>query len=259
MAKDDRDAAILAAYDRERRELDVPGFARHATDSLTYHVPRAGSVGFVSYSRHRADEIDEVIARVVELFERAGVDFEWKVHDHDQPADLRARLESAGFEIGEPEALMVLPVAEAADLLNGGKRVKVKRVLDAAGFADYMTVVNEVWERPKWGTWLAEELRKDPDGMAAYVAYDGKEPAACARATFPAGGRFAGLWTGATRPAYRKRGFYTALVAARGRAAADRGFEYLQVDAAPTSRPILERLGFRRLGTSYACLWHRSG
>jgi hypothetical protein len=32
--------------------------------------------------------------------------------------------------------------------------------------------------------------------------------------------------------------------------AAERGFRYLQVDASPDSRPILERLGLRQLTTT---------
>lgn len=46
---------------------------------------------------------------------------------------------------------------------------------------------------------------------------------------------------------FQGRGIYRALVAHRARIAAERGFRYLQVDALPTSRPILERLGFVQL------------
>ncbi len=43
---------------------------------------------------------------------------------------------------------------------------------------------------------------------------------------------------------------FRAVVAYRARLAAARGFRYLQVDALPTSRPILERLGFVELATT---------
>ena len=48
-------------------------------------------------------------------------------------------------------------------------------------------------------------------------------------------------------PAWRGRGVFRALVGHRAVLARDRGFRYLQVDALPTSRPILERMGFQPL------------
>lgn len=45
-------------------------------------------------------------------------------------------------------------------------------------------------------------------------------------------------------PEYRGRGVYRSLVSKRARDAVDFGAQYLQVDALPTSRPILERLEF---------------
>jgi GNAT superfamily N-acetyltransferase len=67
---------------------------------------------------------------------------------------------------------------------------------------------------------------------------------------FHHGTEFAGLWGGGTLPEWRGRGVFRALVAHRARLAADRGFRYLQVDATPDSRPILERLGFVVLATT---------
>ncbi|MFD4043109.1 GNAT family N-acetyltransferase, partial [Streptomyces sp. NPDC058605] len=65
----------------------------------------------------------------------------------------------------------------------------------------------------------------------------------------------AGLWGGGTVEGWRGRGLYRALVAHRARAAADRGYRYLQVDAMSTSRPILERLGFEPLTTTTPYLY----
>ncbi len=64
------------------------------------------------------------------------------------------------------------------------------------------------------------------------------------------GTSFAGLWGGGTVEAWRGRGLYRALVAHRARVAAAHGYRYLQVDASPMSRPILERLGFHALTTT---------
>ncbi|MDB5295009.1 MAG: acetyltransferase, partial [Phycisphaerales bacterium] len=66
---------------------------------------------------------------------------------------------------------------------------------------------------------------------------------------------FAGLYGGGVRPAYRGRGFYRAVVAARARDAVAAGARYLQVDALPTSRPILERMGFAKVTETWPCEW----
>ncbi|MYR23936.1 GNAT family N-acetyltransferase, partial [Streptomyces sp. SID6137] len=55
------------------------------------------------------------------------------------------------------------------------------------------------------------------------------------------------------------RGLYRALVAHRARIAAARGCRYLQVDASPMSRPILERLGFLPLSITTPYLYEIKG
>jgi len=54
---------------------------------------------------------------------------------------------------------------------------------------------------------------------------------------------------GVTRPAYRGRGAYRALVYARWKAAEEAGAPALVTQAQAASRPILERLGFHATGT----------
>ena len=53
-----------------------------------------------------------------------------------------------------------------------------------------------------------------------------------------------------TLPAWRGQGVFCALVAHRATLASARGFRYLEVDASPESRPILQRLGFVELATT---------
>ena len=60
----------------------------------------------------------------------------------------------------------------------------------------------------------------------------------------PQGRAFASIWGGCTIPAFRGKGAFRAIVAARAATARQRGYAYLTVDARETSRPILERLGF---------------
>ena len=53
-----------------------------------------------------------------------------------------------------------------------------------------------------------------------------------------------------TLPEFRGRGLYRATVAKRAELARDSGYRWLYSDALPTSRPILERLGFVAITTT---------
>ncbi len=82
------------------------------------------------------------------------------------------------------------------------------------------------------------------------LVLDGDEPVSAARLDLHPGTDFASLWGGGTVPAWRGRGIYRATVAHRAALARVHGARYLRTDALPTSRPILERIGFTRVGTT---------
>ncbi len=81
----------------------------------------------------------------------------------------------------------------------------------------------------------------------ALLARAGDTTVAAGRVEFHDGTDFASIWGGGTLRGWRGRGVFRALVARRAALACDPGFSYLQVDAMPTSRPILARLGFVEL------------
>jgi GNAT superfamily N-acetyltransferase len=97
---------------------------------------------------------------------------------------------------------------------------------------------------------LLTGLTRQPPTAAAAVAVAGQTPIAAGRVEFHHGSDFASLWGGGTLPSWRGRGVFRALVAHRAALASARGFRYLQVDASPDSRPILQRLGFVELATT---------
>jgi GNAT superfamily N-acetyltransferase len=86
-----------------------------------------------------------------------------------------------------------------------------------------------------------------PDSAVPVVAIVDGEPVSGGRVDLEPGVDFAGLFGGATLPEHRGRGLYRATVARRAELARERGYRWLFVDALPTSRPILERLGFVKL------------
>ena len=97
---------------------------------------------------------------------------------------------------------------------------------------------------------LLAGIAQEPPKAAAVVAFAGSAPIAAGRVEFHSGTDFASLWGGGTLPAWRRRGVFRSLVAHRAAPASAPGFRYLQVDASPDSRPILQRLGFVELATT---------
>ena len=89
-----------------------------------------------------------------------------------------------------------------------------------------------------------------PAGAVAIVALVDGVPVSGGRVDLEPGKDFAGLFGGVTLPAFRRRGLYRATVAERARIAREHGHRWLYADALPTSRPILEALGFERLTTT---------
>ena len=89
-----------------------------------------------------------------------------------------------------------------------------------------------------------------PKKAVAVVAVVDGRPVSGGRVDFEDGVEFAGLFGGVTLPEYRGRGLYRATVAKRAELARERGYHWLYSDALPTSRPILERLGFVAITTT---------
>lgn len=256
-------AQLLAIFDQEQRQ-DVRYFdvQREVTPHVIRFVPLKGiesDGGVVVYSCLNAENADEVIRGQIAYFQTQGCDFGWKVYDHDTPADLQARLATHGFEPGEPEAIVVLDLEEAPDVLRQPVTHDIRRIEDPTGVDEVIAVQEQVWEKEQLPDWVAEHLRQElaehPEQIAVYVAYVDGTPASSAWVRFHSPGRFASLWGGSTVPGHRRRGLYTALVATRAQEARWRGMRFLTLDASPMSRPITEKLGFRCISYAHEYRW----
>jgi len=245
-------------FDCEQRRDVVYGDAtRQVTPRVVRHPPKYGGGGFVLYTELNAGNVEEEIAAQVAFFDEQGVAFEWKVFEHDQPPDLRQRLARHGFEVEDPEAIMVLDLAEqtaASDRTNG---YDIRRITDPDDIDALVDVEERIWreDRSVLGDRLRRDLLDDPDGMSIYMIYADGEPASVGWIYFHDDTQFASLWGGSTLPRYRKRGLYTALLSIRKQEATTRGFRFLTVDASPMSEPILARHGFTVITRAWACNW----
>lgn len=229
--------------------IDTPRYTlllRRPPSSLPTYVQRARlGAGEV------AGAVDEIRAAVAARGLRRVV---WELGPSSTPPDLEARLLELGvvpLPAGSTLATMVLTRPPPPP--PGGILVRPVDTLD-----DY-----RIAERLRYrGFDLPEPL---PDAVEAlwaehradrharlYLAWHEGAPIGMAQAILLDGAVV--LLGGTTTPEARGRGAYRALVSARWDDAARRGTPALAVQAMPSSRPILERLGFATLGESRALL-----
>ncbi|MBV1848776.1 GNAT family N-acetyltransferase [Catellatospora tritici] len=255
--------ALLVAYDAQLRAHVPPILPAGVTVEHDGPVTRMVGFdhgGFVTYrdvSGLDSAELDALIARQRDYFAARGERVEWKLHGHDLPADLSERLVAAGFEPEEPETVVIglaAPLAQPPVLPEG---VTLREVNSRADLDRIAAMEEAVWNEGR--LWLAEGLEKeiaaDPDSVTVVVAEAGGEVVSAGWIRYVPGTDFAGLWGGSTLAQWRGRGIYKALVAYRAIRAIERGYSYLQVDASPDSRPILNRLGLISITTTTPYVW----
>jgi ribosomal protein S18 acetylase RimI-like enzyme len=261
-------AAVLAEFDTQvRRGLHSDGsgaLGERVGPVVRWRTARGQGWSGITWSDLNAGTADGVIADQVAFFRDRAERFEWKLYSYDQPPDLAERLLAAGFVGEDPESLMVADAEQIAGHGDTGAvlpdGVQLVRVTDEAG----LDLMAEIHDRV-FGTEFDPQLRaaltaqlRSPETTVMVLAMAGDEPVCSARVEFGAGTGFAGLWGGGTLPQWRGRGIYRALVGYRARLAVARGYRYLQVDASPDSRPILERLGFACLAQTTPYVWSPS-
>ena len=248
---------VRARLDAERRTLARDGEAVEVQPSVTRLSGPGGAYHVVAFSSLGADDVDAVIAEQVAHFERLGAPFEWKVYAHDRPADLRDRLSRAGFDVGPMEAVLVLDLQRPPEWVGRPSLHEVVRVERPEQVELFRAAAEEIFGKD-YGLTAGQLLA----GIAArstqhvgYLAMEAGAAVSIGRLYTHPDSHFGGLYGGGTRSAFRGRGLYRAVVAARARDAARLGAQYLIVDALPTSRPILERLGFEHLTDTWPCEW----
>jgi GNAT superfamily N-acetyltransferase len=241
-------AEILARYDDQAR-ANIAAEPTLGIERNGATVRMTGLWDTVIYS-----QLTEATADAAIELEKArplvpGRRLEWKVYGHDQPSDLAARLERAGFEPDAPETLVAFDLSTELPQTDLPQGVVIRRVTDRAGLADVAAVGLRAFGEDF--SHMNDEFRAriEYGTVLFYLAYCEGKPVSAARLELPRSGEFAGLFGGGTVPEHRSRGIYRALVGARDTEARARGYRYLTVDAQATSSPILQRMGFVPLTT----------
>ncbi len=242
---------ILALYDQQmRREIEFPDMRKDVLPHLVRLVRPAPGMSIIQYSRLNEKNAAAAIKEQIDYFTRLKQPFEWAAYEHDPPADLKFQLEKHGLVSEEPGAIMALDMQEAPQALLEPVTADVRQLTHRAQLLDVIKVVQGVWGGDF--SWISDRLGghlEIPGYLNIYAAYIDNQPVSTSWIYFHPHSQFADLWGGSTLGGYRKKGFYTAMLAMRVQAAIQRGFRFLTIDASPMSQAITSRHGFRQIAT----------
>jgi ribosomal protein S18 acetylase RimI-like enzyme len=254
-----------AAYDLQlRTDAETPSALEVTRLGPLRLVRFAGGRGFVTYQ-----DLGGADAAAVEgLVEQAAAHYrgdpsiervEWKTRGHDHAPGLHDALVRYGFEPAEEESIMIGEARLLASGVTLPDGVELRQVTAEADIRAMAAMQEEVFGEPGADEVADAMLRRLAlvDGMQLWVA-EAEGQIVCAGRLEPVQGtEFAGIWGGATRPTWRRRGIYRALTAARARSALSRGKTLVFSDSSEYSRPILERAGLVKVSTTTPYIWRR--
>jgi hypothetical protein len=231
-----------------------PRDERIVTDRYTLCMGRAGSWNTVQRQRMSSDDIDDAVEEVRALLRERGRDrTQWEVGSSAEPPDLVDRLLERGLTRDkEPYAVALVLTNEPPPPPAGvvGKRVET--------FEEYAAANAVQWEAFEMPEAEIEELRpqlpqmwSETVNLQHIALIDGEVVAAGTSAPTEHGLL---LFGGATKPSARGRGAYRAVLHARWQDAVANGTPALITQGGSMSRPILERLGFERVGEVHMLL-----
>jgi len=239
--------AIRSLFQAELAKSGEPmdGYVRYVADGWA----------LVTGTKLTAATVDKAIQTEIAHFRALNRDFEWKVYSWDTPANLQADLLRHGFQQGDEEAIMVFDLSQGFDHWGAEITHRTVKVATEDHLEDYRTVERQLGSPHSYLEEVVDSMRRDSNDSIAFIAYHGEHPVSIARLNRHAGSPFGGCYGGSTLPQYQRQGFYRSLLLARAIEACRLGVQYLQVDSLPTSRPILERLGFKQIGSTWPFTW----
>jgi len=225
-----------------------PREERFETERYTLNMGSGMSWNTVQRQHMRTDEIDYVVEEVRGLLrERGRSSTQWEVGSRAEPADLVDQLLERGLVLdADPFATALVlkkePVAAPAGLV--ARRVETFEEYAAANAVQWEAfggTEEDIAERRE----MLEQRWRESVNVMHVVWLDGEIVSAGTAALTKHGVL---LFGGATLPRARGRGAYRALLRARWEEAVKNGTPTLFTQGGSMSRPILERVGFERVG-----------
>jgi len=262
-------AELLKAHDEDLRTASELDRATDINRIGPLWLGRYENRGFVTYRELEGatgKDLDGLIQAAIEHFvaDPPLASFEWKTRGHDAPADLGEHLVAAGFVEEEPETVMIGETAVLSMAVAAPAGVVIRRAGETGDRAGDVRAVGVLHRRvfgpdsPNMDAQLLAALIADPTTNELWLAEVDSRVVSAGRLVRVQGGRFAGLFGGATDPAWRHEGIYRALTAARARSALAMGAELVYAECTQFSRPILERAGLIAVTTTTPYIWRRA-
>ena len=207
----------------------------------------------VQRQRFPLDDVDEVIAEVrATLRERGRPQTQWEVGSSAPPGLVDALLERGVIRDKEPYAVALVLTREPPPVPDGltARAVETFEEYEAANAVQWEAFEMSAEDIAASRELLPQLYQETPNVMHA-VWLDSE--IVCAGTAAPTEHGLL-LYGGATMPRARGRGAYRALNRARWDDAAARGTPALITQGGSMSRPILEKLGFERVGEVHMLL-----
>lgn len=254
--------SILDTFDKhERKEANFPGFTRKQNSSSIVMIDYKQEYNMISYSTMDNSNLDKEVETQLDYFKGKTKKLEWKVYTHDKILNLHLKLKDKGFELGEEESVMCLSLdsIELPSTIPSG--IDIRKITNPEDVPKVFQIQEEVFDPDQKRmtestiSELNEYKKTGIETTSLFAVYVGGIPVSSARICYNIDSPFAGLWSGGTKKEFRGKGFYSALVNARISEALGKGVKYITIDALPTSRPIVEKLGFKYLTSTIPCIW----
>lgn len=255
----------LQAYDEQlRTDAETPSALSVTRWGPLRLATFAGGLGFITYRDLGGAVAADMPGLVSAALAHYGTDpeidkVEWKVRLHDASPGLPEALVAHGFAPEEAESIMVGPLDGLCTNAPTPDGVRLRTVTTEADVRAMSAMADEAFgeamDTRRADALLARLARND--GMELWVAETDGRMVSCGRLEPVHGSDFAGIWGGATLEAYRGRGIYRALTAARARSAMAQGKTLVHSDSSEFSRPILERSGLLKVSTTIPYYWRK--
>jgi len=229
-----------------------PGAERVETERYTLCLGVGSTWNTVQRQRFTLEELDEVLEEVrAHLRERGRTRTQWEVGSKAPDGLVDALLERGLNRDGDGYAV-ALVLTEEPPLPEG---LVARRIASFEEYADANAVQWKAFESPAAEVAEArmnlDQRYRDTVNLMHGVWLDGE--LVCAGTATPSEHGLL-LYGGATLPHARGRGAYRALIRARWDDAVALGTPALITQGGTMSRPILERLGFERVGEVHMLL-----
>lgn len=119
---------IFEQYASARRRAKIPGFSLDVALDITRHLPQEGEKEALLWlARFSTADAERRITEELDYLQGREWDAEWKLHDFDEPDDLKVRLERRGMSCHHVEALMLLEVAGANTHSRKSAEAEIRR------------------------------------------------------------------------------------------------------------------------------------